>query len=86
MGEIFIFVVTDYVDSQIIAMSGKSVGFDFGLKCFLTCSDGSEIKSPLFFKESLKKLRSASRNHSRKKRGSNGREKARKNLARVHKK
>lgn len=86
LGEIFIFVVTDYIDSQAIIMSGKSVGADFGLKVFLTCSDGSEIKSPLFLKQSLKELKVASRNHSRKKRGSKSREKARKNLVRVHEK
>ena len=86
LGEIFIFVVTDYIGSEIISMSGKSAGFDFGLLRFLTCSDGSEISSPLFLKQSIKELKVASRNHSRKKRGSNSREKARKNLVRVHEK
>ena len=86
LGEIFIFVATDHIDTEIITMSGKSAGFDFGLKCFLTCSDGSEIQSPLFLKQSLKELKVANRNHSRKKKGSNSREKARKNLVRVHEK
>jgi putative transposase len=67
-------------------MTGKSAGFDFGLKTFLTCSDESEIQSPLFLKQSLKELKRASRNHSTKKKRSNNREKARKNLARVHEK
>ncbi len=80
LGEIFVFVVTDHIDHQVITMSGKNAGFDFGLKCFLTCSDGSEVKSPLFLKQSLKELKVASRQHSTKKKGSNGREKARKNL------
>ena len=86
LGEIFIFVVTDHINSEIISMSGKNAGFDFGLKSFLTCSDGSEIKSPLFFKQSLKELKIASLQHSRKKKGSKNREKARKNLVRVHEK
>ena len=86
LGEIFIFVVTDCIDSQVMTMSGKSAGFDFGLKCFLTCSDGSEVQSPLFFKQSLRELKVASRNHSRKRKRSNSREKARKNLVRVHEK
>ena len=86
LGEIFIFVACDHIDSEIISVSGKSVGCDFGLKCFLTCSDGSEIKSPLFLKQSLKELKVASRKYSTKKKGSNGREKARKNLVRVHEK
>ena len=86
LGEIFIFVVTDFVDSKITAMTGKSAGFDFGLKVFLTCSDNTEVKSPLFLKQSLKELKLASRQHSIKKKGSNNREKARKNLVRVHEK
>ena len=86
LGEIFIFVVTDYVDSQVVAMSGKSAGFDFGLKTFLSCSDSTEIQSPLFLKQSIKELKLASRQHSTKKKGSNNKEKARKNLVRVHEK
>ena len=86
LGEIFLFVVTDYIDSKITATTGKSAGFDFGLKVFLTCSDNTEVKSPLFFKQSLKELKVASRQHSTKKKGSNNREKARKNLVRVHEK
>ena len=65
---------------------GNSAGFDFGLKVFLSCSDSTEIKSPLFLKQSLKQLRLASRKHSSKKRGSKSREKARQNLVRVHEK
>ena len=80
------FVVTDYMDSQIVPKTGNSAGFDFGLTVFLTCSEGFEIESPLFLKQSLKELKLASRNHSRKKKRSNGREKARKHLVRVHEK
>jgi len=86
LGELFVFVVTDFVDNQISIMTGKSAGFDFGCKTFLTCSEGFEIKSPLFLKQSLKELKLASRNHSRKKKRSHGREKARQNLVRVHEK
>jgi putative transposase len=80
------FVVTDYVEQRSVTMTGNSAGFDFGLKVFLTCSDDTEIKSPLFLKQSLAELRLASRNHSRKKKRSNNREKARRNLVRVHEK
>ena len=86
LGELFMFVVTDYVDKISTIKSGKSVGVDFGLKVFLTCSDDTEIHSPLFLKQSLKELRQASRNHSTKKKRSNNREKARKHLIRVHEK
>ena len=84
LGEVFIFVVTDLVDNQISIASGKTAGFDFGCRTFLTCSEGFEIKSPLFLAQSLKELKLASRNHSRSKKRSNGREKARKHLVRVH--
>lgn len=86
LGELFLFVVTDFVDRASTIMTGNSAGFDFGLKVFLSCSDGTEIKSPLFLKQSLKQLKLASRNHSTKKRSSQNREKARRNLVRVHEK
>lgn len=86
LGELFIFVVTDYQDNQIAPMTGSSAGFDFGCQVFLTCSEGMTIKSPLFFKQSIKQIKLASRNHSRKKKRSNSREKARKDLVRVHEK
>ena len=37
--------------------TGKSVGLDFGLKQFLTGSDGHDIKSPYFFMLHIKKSR-----------------------------
>lgn len=92
LGEIFIFVVTDFKDKQVSIATGNSAGFDFGCKVFLTCSErlkphlGFEVKSPLFLKQSLKELKLASRNHSRKKKRSKSREKARKHLVRVHEK
>lgn len=66
-------------------MTGKSAGFDFGLKTFLTNSDNNDpIESPLFHKQSLANLKKANRNLSRKKKGSNHRKQAKIHLARVH--
>jgi putative transposase len=48
LGELFVFGVTDYIDKQIKTMTSKSAGFDFGLRTFLTCFNGTEIQSPLF--------------------------------------
>lgn len=42
-------------DSQIT--KENSLGFDFGLKHFLTLSDGRIVDSPEFFKHTLKKLK-----------------------------
>ena len=87
LGEMFMTVVVDdsssYESSQ---KTGKTAGFDFGLKTFLTCSEGREfdVGAPEFLKQSLNDVCRASRNHSRKVQGSSGREKARKHFARQH--
>jgi len=62
----------------------ESRSFDFGLKTFLTCSDGSKIESPQFLKQSLNLIKKASRQHSKKRKCSSNRERARLNLVRKH--
>jgi putative transposase len=86
LGDVYIYVVTDVSVESSEFMMGKTAGFDFGLKTFLTVSDGTQIESPEFFKTSIASVRKASKSHSAKKRGSNNRNKARLNLARKHKK
>lgn len=85
LGELFMVVVVDSIDQPEIKLTtGKIAGFDFGLKAFLTCSDGSTIESPQFFKQSLNIIKKASKHHSKKLKGSSNRERARKNLVRAH--
>ena len=85
LGELFMVVVVDSVEPpQIKFETSKIAGFDFGLKTFLTCSEGFKIESPLFLRQSLNAIKKASRQHSRKVKGSNNREQARLNLARKH--
>jgi putative transposase len=87
LGELFMVVVVDDVSElEVKSSTGEIGGFDFGLKTFLTCSDGSKIESPLFLKQSLGDIKKASRQHSRKQKGSANRERARKHLARQHEK
>ena len=62
----------------------NSVGIDFGLKHFLTFSNGEVVDSPEFYKRSLAKLRKVSRNLSHKKKGSKNRNKARLRVAKLH--
>lgn len=69
---------------QIKPMTGKTAGFDFGLKHFLTGADGRRIDSPLYLFHSLDVLRRKSRKLSKKQKGSNSREKAKLELARFH--
>ena len=86
LGDLYLFFVTDTVESKESARTGKIVGFDFGLKTYLTTSDGQDIVSPLFFRRRINDIRKASRRLSRKRRGSNNRQKARLELARLHRK
>ena len=41
--------------------SGNRVGFDFGMKTFLTASDGNDINIPLFLKINLNRLKRKSK-------------------------
>jgi putative transposase len=85
LGEMFMMVVVErIVEPAIKFETGKTAGFDFGLKTFLTCSEGFSIEAPEFFKKSINVVRQASRQHSRKVKGSGNREQARLNLARAH--
>ena len=67
--------------------TGKAEGFDFGIKDFLTGNpDGEPYASPMFYKQNADMLAKAQQAHSRKVKGSNNRERERKNVARIHKK
>jgi putative transposase len=82
LGELFMVLVVDEGSSEVEVKTGKIAGFDFGLKTFLTCSDGTKFESPQFFKQSLNAIKKASKQHSNKLKGSSNRERARKNLVR----
>ena len=62
------------------------IGVDLGIKTFATYSDGTTIENPKFFRRTRKKVARAVRQHSRKKKGSNNRERARVRLARLREK
>ena len=86
LGDFYIFVVTDAENFRVEKRTGKSVGFDFGLKNFLTSSDGKIISSPLFFAKNSKLIAKANKNLSHKQKGSNNRRRAKISLARIYKK
>ncbi|MBR2518540.1 MAG: transposase [Selenomonadaceae bacterium] len=84
-GDIFIFVVTDYEENEVIARTGKSVGYDFGFKeKILIASDGKDILAPSFLRSNMKALKRASKSLSKKKFDSKKRERARLELARIY--
>jgi putative transposase len=64
--------------------TGKSAGFDFGLRTYLTSQEGQTITAPQPFKAGLRSLRRANRELSAKRLGSHNRAKAKAHLARVH--
>ena len=87
VGDVYITILTDYDEPDLNrVMTGKIAGFDFGLKRYLTGHNGHDIESPQFFKRSINVIKRANRNHSRKKKQSNNRERARLDLARQHRK
>lgn len=73
LGDIYIYFICENEDNEVLARTGKSVGFDFGLKTFLTASDGKDIKAPLFFRQNANAIKMANRNLSHKAKGSNNR-------------
>ena len=84
---IYICILTDYVEPDLYRLTtGNSAGFDFGLKRYLTGHNGHDIESPQFFKCSINAIKRANRKHSRTKKQSSNRERARLDLAHKHRK
>jgi putative transposase len=74
------------VESQHLPASEKQIGIDLGVSQLAVTSDGNRIESPKFLSKSEEKLKRKQRVVSKKKRGSNRRRKAVRNLARLHEK
>ena len=72
--------------SEKLPLTGNVAGADFGMKTFLTLSDGTKIGSPEFYKQGLNAVRSANKALSGRQKGSNAWYRAKRHLARVHKK
>lgn len=84
IGDFYIFITIEKEESKFNVTSGKSVGIDFGLKKFLTLSDKTEVESPLYHLKNLTQQKRLNRNLSAKKKGSNGRKRAKLQLAKLH--
>ena len=87
IGEFFIVMVLDQ-SPQFIGKShnGASVGIDFGLKKYMTMSDGTTVDNPQFLKSGLRQLQRKSQNLSKCVPGSHNRERKRLDLDRHHEK
>lgn len=87
IGDFYIVLVLDRPVNTIgKTHEGASVGVDFGLKTYMTLSDGSCIDNPRFLRNDLRRLRKASRKISLAKKGSHNRERRLKELDRIHRK
>ena len=75
-GDFWLVVTTDWVDSELLPKSGKSVGYDFGMGTFLYGSDYQDIEAPLFLQRAAKENEKVSRAISSKQDGSRNRRKA----------
>ena len=68
----------------ILVKKPAACGIDVGLNRLATLSTGEEVENQAFLKTALKKLRQANKRLHRRKRGSKNREKARRQVARLH--
>lgn len=84
-GEYYASILAE-VDIQPLPKTNKEVGIDVGIKSFSTQSDNIVMDNPKFFSKNQAKLKKLQQHFSRKKKGSNRREKCRKKIAKSHKK
>lgn len=74
------------IEQKAIEQTGSVVGIDLGIKDFATTSDGEVIKNPKFYRKYEERLIKAQRKLSKRKKGSNNRDKQRLKVNRWHKK
>ena len=84
-GKYFVSILTEqeYKPSK---KTGKSIGIDLGLKDFAITSDGIKYKNNRYTKRYSRKLKKAQQHLSRKQKGSNGFEKQKLKVAKIHEK
>ena len=77
-----------YIEQEIPIkpVQKNAIGLDFGLKTFITTSDGQKIQSPQYLKQSLRRLQFRSKKHSKTLKGGKNREKQRIKLAKTYEK
>ena len=86
-GSYYLTIVTDAEPKRYRkSHNGASVGIDFGLKTYMTLSDGSHVENPEFLRHNLAKLRRASKKFSNAKRDSNNRKRRKAELNRCYEK
>lgn len=72
------------VSSEPLPLTGRETGIDVGLKVFLITADGETVENPRHYRKAERRLKTAQRCVSRRKKGGARRRKAVKLLAKVH--
>ena len=85
-GKWFVSIMCETEVPDPISCVGKEIGIDLGLKSFLATSDGEKVEHPKHFLKAESRLVKLQRRMSRRKKGSNSREKAQKAVAIQHEK
>ena len=81
----FVILNVDFEPNQIVHNS-NAIGIDVGIKTFYSDSNENVVSNPKYLEKSLKKLAREQRRLSRKKKGSNNRNKQRKKVALIYEK
>ena len=84
-GKYFVVLNVDF-EPELKQNAGGSIGIDVGIKEFYSDSNGNIVANPKFLEKTSKKLCREQRKLSRKKKGSNNRNKQRLRVAKVHEK
>lgn len=87
-GNFFLSIVVEMDDTELkkFEQTNKQVGIDLGVKDFVITSDGEVFENKHFFKLQEKKIKKLQRQLSKKKKGSNNRNKQRIRLAKAYEK
>lgn len=84
LGDFWLVVICAIETPDFMPRAGKAVGYDFGLKAFLTADDGTIIESPRFFQRDIENIRQKARSLSKKQKGSRNHMRAKMALERAH--
>lgn len=85
-GEYYLSIMVDGELTHKVNQTNKAVGIDLGIKDFVITSDGESFDNPHFKKQQSNKIKRLQKQLSKKKKGSNNRNKARLKLAKLYKK
>lgn len=84
-GKYYVSIFTEQIIDEL-PKTGKQVGIDLGLKDFVITSDNKKFKNNRYTKKYAKQLKKAQQHLSRKLKGSNGFEKQKLKVAKIHEK